>query len=136
MSGKTGDDNTQLKGLPDLLQRAEAPLLQGEEKTAVALTYHPEDRDGAPKVAASGRGHLADRILEEARLANVPVREDASLVEMLAATEIGEEIPVEAFIAVAEILSYVYAMNNRAISAQPPDGGLGAAPAETGKAEV
>ena len=136
MSGKESNDSRQMKGLPDLLGRAEAPLLQSEEKTAVALTYAPEDRDGAPKVAASGRGLLAERILEEARLANVPIREDASLVEMLAATEIGEEIPVEAFIAVAEILSYVYAMNNRALSPSKAGSAPGMDPTQERKAEV
>lgn len=78
---------------------------------AVALEYKPTDAWSAPKVVASGRGYLAERILEEAFAHDVPVREDADLVEILAATEVGDEIPIEAFVAVAEILRYVYERN-------------------------
>lgn len=84
---------------------------------AVALEYRPTDAWSAPTVVASGRGYLAERILEEAFAHGVPVREDADLVEILAATEVGEEIPIEAFVAVAEILRYVYERNRTA----PPD---------------
>jgi flagellar biosynthesis protein len=80
---------------------------------AVALTYKPDNADAAPVVSASGRGHLAERIVELAEELDIPVRADADLVEILAATEVGEEIPVEAFIAVAEILRYVYELNGR-----------------------
>ncbi|MDJ0685660.1 MAG: EscU/YscU/HrcU family type III secretion system export apparatus switch protein [Alphaproteobacteria bacterium] len=86
-------------------------------KQAVALSYRPDDAHSAPEVVASGEGHLAERILDEAFAADVPVREDADLVEILAATEVGQEIPVEAFVAVAEILRYVYERNGG-----PPEG--------------
>lgn len=82
-------------------------------QVAVALSYELDKADAAPVVVASGRGHLADRILEAAREAGVPVRKDSDLVEILAATEIGDEIPVEAFIAVAEILSFIYRKNGK-----------------------
>lgn len=78
---------------------------------AVALSYELDKADRAPVVVASGQGHLADRILAAAEEAGVPIRKDSDLVEILAATEIGDEIPVEAFIAVAEILSYIYRKN-------------------------
>lgn len=87
------------------------------ESVAVALTYKPDNADQAPVVSASGRGYLAERIIEMAEELDIPVRSDSDLVEILAATEVGEEIPVEAFIAVAEILRYVYALNGRS----PPD---------------
>ena len=83
------------------------------ESVAVALTYKPDNADQAPVVAASGRGYLAERIIEMAQELDIPVRSDSDLVEILAATEVGEEIPVEAFIAVAEILRYVYALNGQ-----------------------
>lgn len=82
-------------------------------KIAVALTYKPDNVDQAPVVSASGEGYLAERIIEMAEELGIPVQSDSDLVELLAATEIGEEIPVEAFIAVAEILRYVYALNGR-----------------------
>lgn len=78
---------------------------------AVALTYEPTSMASAPTVTASGKGFLAERILELAFENDVPVRTDPDLVEIVAATEVGEEIPVEAFIAVAEILRYVYERN-------------------------
>lgn len=80
---------------------------------AVALSRGAELEDKGPTVLASGTGFLADRIVEEAFKAGVAVRTDADLVEILSATEVGEEIPIEAFIAVAEILRYVYERNQR-----------------------
>lgn len=84
------------------------------DKKAVALTYTPETADSAPVVSASGEGHLAERILEVARESGVPIHRDADLIQLLAATEVGDEIPVEAFIAVAEVLRYVYQANGQA----------------------
>jgi len=88
------------------------------KRTAVALHYVPVDAYAAPKVVASGRGWVAEKILEVAFANGVKVREDADLAEILAAVDLDEEIPVEAFIAVAEILRYVYAANGT----QPPEG--------------
>ena len=85
------------------------------ESVAVALTYKPDSKDQAPVVAASGRGYLAERIIEMADDLDIPIRKDADLVEILAATEVGQEIPVEAFVAVAEILRYVYALNGQSV---------------------
>jgi flagellar biosynthesis protein len=79
---------------------------------AVALDYN-QQRDGAPRVVASGRGAIADRILELAFAHGVKVREDADLAEVLAAVEIGQQIPLAAFAAVAEILFYIYGANER-----------------------
>lgn len=87
------------------------------ERTAVAIRYQPVDSSSAPKVVASGRGWVAERILEAAFAHGVRVREDADLAEILAAVDLDEEIPVEAFVAVAEILRYVYAANGT----QPPE---------------
>lgn len=64
----------------------------------------------APEVVALGRGVIAERILELAREHGVPVREDRDLVELLAACEIGDQIPVEVWSAVAELLAWVYAL--------------------------
>ena len=79
----------------------------GPERRAAALRHEPGG-EGAPVVAAAGRGHLAELILEGARERGVPVREDADLVELLAACELGEEIPVEVWGAVAELLAWLY----------------------------
>ncbi len=92
---------------------------------AVAIHYKPENPDDAPKVTASGRGKVAERILKLAFASGVKVREDADLAEVLAAVEVDSVIPLEAFMAVAEILAYVY----RANRAEPPVPGAGLAAA-------
>ena len=76
-------------------------------KRAVALEYARES-DPAPRVTAKGEGLLADKIVEIARAHGVTVREDRDLVMLLGAVDIDSPIPVEAFQAVAEILSYIY----------------------------
>lgn len=80
-------------------------------QTAVAIQYSPTDAFSAPTVVASGRGWVAEKILEIAFAHGVKVREDADLAEILAAVDLDNDIPVEAFVAVAEILRYVYAAN-------------------------
>jgi flagellar biosynthesis protein len=83
---------------------------------AVALQYDRQE-DKVPRVVATGRGALAERILELAFAHGVKVREDADLAEILAAVEIGQQIPIAAFVAVAEILFYLYRANERQAAA-------------------
>ncbi|MFN3077314.1 MAG: EscU/YscU/HrcU family type III secretion system export apparatus switch protein [Alphaproteobacteria bacterium] len=80
---------------------------------AVALRHDPEI-SGQPRVVASGRGLLAEQILEIAFANGVRVREDADLAQLLAAVDIDSDIPVEAYVAVAEILAYLYKANGAA----------------------
>lgn len=79
-------------------------------KTAVALGYDPNE-DGAPKVIASGKGALAEKIIEQAKENKIPVHEDNKLAETLSRLEIGEMIPPELYEVVAEILVFVDAMD-------------------------
>ncbi len=79
-------------------------------KTAVALGYDPNE-DGAPKVIASGRGALAEKIIEQAKDNKIPVHEDDKLADTLSRLEIGEMIPPELYEVVAEILVFVDAMD-------------------------
>ena len=79
-------------------------------KTAVALAYDPNE-DGAPKVIASGKGALAEKIIEQAQENKIPVHEDDKLAETLSRLEIGEMIPPELYEVVAEILVFVDAMD-------------------------
>lgn len=79
---------------------------------AAALAYDPA-RAAVPRVTAAGRGPIAEQILALARANDVPVHEDPDLAGLLAAVEIDCEIPVEALVAVAEILAYVYRANGR-----------------------
>ena len=79
-------------------------------KTAVALGYDPNE-DGAPKVIASGKGALAEKIIEKAKENKIPVHEDDKLADTLSRLEIGEMIPPELYEVVAEILVFVDAMD-------------------------
>ena len=82
------------------------------DRVAVALDYDAA-KDNAPRVVAKGRGEIAQRIVDLARQNGIAVRQDADLAELLAVLELDQEIPVEAFTAVAEILSYIYRANGR-----------------------
>ncbi|MCR5474571.1 MAG: EscU/YscU/HrcU family type III secretion system export apparatus switch protein [Lachnospiraceae bacterium] len=74
-------------------------------KTAVAIEYDPNDM--APKIVATGRGKVAERIIEQARENDVPVHEDEKLANTLSKLDIGEYIPPELYEVVAEILVFV-----------------------------
>jgi flagellar biosynthesis protein len=82
-------------------------------KKAVALLYDRQ-KNGAPIVKASGQGEMAGRILTAAEEAGIPIHEDPDLVEILAGVPLEDEIPVELYQAVAEILSFVYKLNRQA----------------------
>jgi flagellar biosynthesis protein len=78
-------------------------------KQAIALEYDPNDI--APKVIATGSGHVAERILDEAKKENIPVHEDEKLAATLSKLDVGENIPPELYEVVAEILVFVDAMD-------------------------
>ena len=83
-----------------------------ETSIAAALKYDG-DKDIAPKVIAKGRGVIAEKIIELARKNNIPLKSDPALVQILSKLDIDEQIPVELYKAVAEILAFVYSANNR-----------------------
>ena len=78
---------------------------ENKVKQAVAIEYDPNDL--APKIVATGRGRLAERIIEQAKENDVPVHEDAKLASTLSKLDIGEYIPPELYEVVAEILVFV-----------------------------
>ena len=81
-------------------------------KKAVALRY---DRavDDAPKVTAKGKGRVAENIIALANEYGIPVKDDPDLVEILASLDIDQEIPSEIYVAVAELLAFVYSANSK-----------------------
>lgn len=83
-----------------------------ERRRASALSYGPTQN--APTVVAAGQGLVADRILEIAAEAGVPIREDAALVNALMSLELGQEIPEDLFVAVAEALAWAYRLDKAA----------------------
>lgn len=82
---------------------------------AVALMYDAA-RDKAPRVAAKGNGEVARKILELAREHNIPIRQDPDLLALLAKVDVLEEIPSDLYTAVAEILAFLYDVNQRKLT--------------------
>ena len=73
---------------------------------AVALAYDPDD--GAPRVIAKGRGLLAEEIIARAQAAGVFVHESPELVSLLMQVDMDARIPPELYLAVAELLAWLY----------------------------
>ncbi len=74
-------------------------------KQAIALEYDPNEV--APKIIATGRGKIAEKIIEAAQDAEVPVHQDDKLADTLSKLDIGDFIPPELYEVVAEILVFV-----------------------------
>jgi flagellar biosynthesis protein len=75
-----------------------------KRQVAVALRY---DAPGAPKVVASGRGLVGERIIAAAREHGVPLSQNAPLAEALSTLELETEIPEQLYVAVAEVLAFL-----------------------------
>ncbi|MFO7752565.1 MAG: EscU/YscU/HrcU family type III secretion system export apparatus switch protein [Desulfobacteraceae bacterium] len=84
----------------------------GHKKKAVALTYD-KARDDSPRVKAKGEGIIAEKIIDVARKHDVPVKDDPDLIEILSKLDIDEQIPPEIYVAVAELLAFVYSLNSK-----------------------
>lgn len=89
------------------------PPRDGPPPATVAVALEEQTPGAAPIVTASGRGFVAEQILSIAFANGVKVREDADLVQILTAVDVDSEIPTEAFVAVSEILAYVYRANGK-----------------------
>jgi flagellar biosynthesis protein len=85
-------------------------------EAAVALAYN--DKTSAPKVVAKGRGMVAEAIIERAREAGIYVHESPELVALLMNVDLDAHIPRELYIAVAELLAWLYKIE-RAPGADP-----------------
>jgi flagellar biosynthesis protein len=89
-------------------------MTRGKQKPparAVALHY---DGESAPRLTAKGTGEIAKAIMEKARAHGVPLQENGELCALLARLELGEEIPRELYVAVAEVLAFAYWLTGRA----------------------
>lgn len=75
---------------------------------AIALAY---DGKTAPRVTAKGQGYVAEKILALAHEHDVPLYEDAALVQLLARVELGEQIPAGLYVAVAEVIAFAYRLS-------------------------
>ena len=77
---------------------------------AVSLQYK-KGKNVAPKVTAKGQGWMADRIIKMAQENNNPIREDKDLLHLLSEIDVGQEVPESLYKVVAELLAWVYQLN-------------------------
>ena len=75
------------------------------DKTAVAISYEPGE--AAPEILATGKGKVAEKIIETAKENKVPTYKDNKLASTLSKLQIGDMIPPELYEVVAEILVFV-----------------------------
>ncbi len=88
-----------------------------QKSLAVALHY---EKPGAPRVVAKGAGPIGEKIIETAREHGVPIEENATLAAALSEVELGDEIPVELYKAVAEVLTFLIRVSGRRLDAAVP----------------
>jgi flagellar biosynthesis protein len=128
MAGSDDGSLVTQKSAPDRSSLAIALANMTAEAVAAASdrTRDPtlEAGPGAPRVVASGRGAVAEQILQIAFERGVKVRTDSDLAEILAAVEVDSEIPLAALAGVAEILRYLYRTDGAsAARTEAPRGG-------------
>ncbi len=88
-----------------------------KRQMAVALAY--QNGESAPKVVARGRGIIAQAIIERAKEHGIFVHESQELVGLLMQVELDEHIPPQLYLAVAELLAWIYRLEHREIPANP-----------------
>ena len=81
-------------------------------RRSIAIGYSP-DKDRAPKVLAKGLGPIAEVILSIARKHGVHIYEDPALARSLYVLELGQEIPEQFYVAIAEVLAFVYRLDRK-----------------------
>lgn len=87
-------------------------------KNAVALTYGKTE--AAPRVVAKGRGLLAEQIIARAREHGVYVHESPELVSLLMQVDLDQHIPPQLYLAVAELLAWLYRLESGERVPAPP----------------
>lgn len=79
---------------------------------AVALRYQ-QGMDAAPRIVATGKGLVAERIVKVAKESKIPIQERPELADTLANLEVGQFIPTALYSVVAEVLAYVYYLDKQ-----------------------
>lgn len=87
--------------------------MNGESKKtqqAVALSF---DGISAPKITATGKDLVADEIIAIAKSAGIHIHQDPHLSEFLQLLDLGEEIPKELYLLIAELIAFVYMLDGK-----------------------
>lgn len=83
-----------------------------DTELAIAIKYDKE-KDAAPRVIAKGMRLKAEKIKEIAKQYNIPMMKNTTLAGALYRVDVGQEIPEELYDAVAEVLNFVYALQQQ-----------------------
>ncbi|MDC0946735.1 EscU/YscU/HrcU family type III secretion system export apparatus switch protein [Nitrospinaceae bacterium] len=86
-------------------------------KSAVSLQYN-KGKNAAPKITAKGQGWVAENIIKMAQEKNIPIREDKDLLHLLSEIDVGQEVPESLYKVVAELLAWVYQLNQNYSSSE------------------
>ena len=84
--------------------------MKDQVKAAVALQY---DGKNAPTIVAKGHGELADEIIALAKQHGILVHQDDELSKLLAQLELGEQIPPQLYIVIAELIAFSYVLQGK-----------------------
>ena len=106
---------------PDAARPDNIPAFQPPQ-AAIALAYGHDD--SAPRVIAKGRGLIAQAIIERARQNGIYVHESKELVSLLMQVDLDQRIPPELYRAVAELLVWIYRLEQQGLSPATSDEGL------------
>jgi flagellar biosynthesis protein len=102
---------------------ADTSIVPRRRAAAIAYAQTDIEHSASPRVVAKGEAWLADEIIARAQAAGVPVHESRELVSLLMQVDLDAHIPPALYIAVAEVLAWVYKIEGRASRAAPPSGG-------------
>lgn len=89
---------------------ASVARLDPSRQAAVALAYRTGQ--AAPQVVAKGRGLVAEAIIARAKESGVYVHESAELVSLLMQVDVDQHIPPQLYLAVAELLAWIYRLEH------------------------
>jgi len=93
------------------VKRKESPPPTDDRSLAVALAYAPGD--AAPRVVAKGRGLIAEAIIARAHESDIYVHQSAEMVALLMQVDLDDRIPPQLYLAIAELLAWLYRVEQR-----------------------
>ncbi len=97
---------------------ARASADSSQRSTAVAVRY--DTKDAAPRVVAKGYGNIADMIIRTAKENDLYVHESPELVNLLMQVDLDAQIPPQLYVAIAELLAWIYALEEKTIDTPAP----------------
>jgi len=104
-------------GSPASPAEGSSPSPNAGRNSAVAVRY--DQKDAAPRVVAKGYGNIADAIIRTAKDNDLYVHESPELVNLLMQVDLDSQIPPQLYVAIAELLAWIYALEEKTLEALP-----------------